>query len=97
MVHEKLVTFPLTISKIKRSATSTKCTVRLCNLAKRKCGRNTKCSIALPVNNGKFIVKSLYKIEQNNTGECKPSSVIWSYNGPRRGVVAIKLSNSRQV
>lgn len=97
MVHTKIVTFPLTIYTMKKSTTSTKCVVRLCNMAKQKCGRNTECPITLPVKNGKFVIKSIKKINTRKSSECKSKSVMWSPLGRRRGIVSVKLLNSKQV
>lgn len=97
MVYTKLVTFPLKILAMKSTATSTKCVIKLCNTAKRKCGRNTKCSITLPVNNGKFIT-TLFNITDNNiNGQCGSKAVTWSPQGKRRGTLTVKLQNAEQV
>ena len=99
MVHTKLVTFPLEISKLKKSATSTTCVIKLCNTAKRRCGRNTKCSITLPLNNGKFISNTSTDNDNNNndTGTFESKSVVWAQQGTQQGILSVQLQNSKQV
>lgn len=98
MIHTKLVTFPLTISNMQNSTKdSTKCIVKLCNTAKRKCGKNTKCPITLPVYNRKFIFNTTINNYEESNSECKPDRVTWTPEGQRRGVLAVQLSNTKLV
>ena len=97
MVYTKLVTFPLKISAMKNLTTSTKCVIKLCNTAKPKCDRNTKCSIKLPVNNGKFITTLFNITDDNITGQCGSKAVTWSRQARRRGTLSVKLQNAKQV
>jgi len=96
MVHTKSVTFPLDINGVMNSTNSTRCVVQLCNTAKQKCGRNTKCPITLPLDDGEFMVNKSFKaIDNTESSKCK--SVIWAPQGTRRGTLSVKLSNPEQV
>ena len=79
------------------STKSTKCVIQVCNTAKAKCGRATKCPITLPVNEGKFIIKPVNKTDNKETGECKSKLVTLSLRGKVRGTVTVHLSNPEQV
>ena len=95
MIHARLVTFPLTISSpINSTINSTECVLKVCNTAKRRCGRNTKCFIKLPVTEGELIPSGTSKVEQEIT-EC--ISIMWSPSGNQRGVLGIPLTNHKQV
>ena len=155
MVHTKFVSFPLKTLPIKYSSDSATCKIKLCNTAKQQCGRNTKCELKIPMDNGSFIITSIKNgsfpyIEDSNvdaetfdsnvtakinktdsnvltnhnetgdnvtaynnkavdnvipnsnktdniTDSCESKSVIWTQQGPRRGVVSVQLLNFRQV
>ena len=158
MVHAKFVSFPLETLPLNDNNDSATCKIKLCNTAKQQCGKNTKCELKIPMENGKFITTPLKNgsfpyIEDtnvdnqtdgdvitknnktdsnlfaynnntggnvtynnktdsnvftynNNTGgnktddindSCESKSVIWTRQGPRRGIVSVQLLNSRQV
>ena len=97
MVYTEFISFPLKISAVKSSATSTKCVIKLCNTAKKKCGRNTKCSIKLPLNNGKFITTLFNITDDNITDQCGSKAVTWSRQAKRRGTLSVRLQNAKQV
>ena len=96
MIHTKFVVFPLEVLPMRNSITSTTCVTKLCNTAKRKCGRNTKCSITLPVKNGKFR-KDIFNITDTKISQCESESVIWSQQGARRGILSVRIQNPTQV
>lgn len=96
MVHVKVVTFPLQISVMEKSATVTNCILKVCKTAESKCKKSTTCAIDLPVQDRHFVVKPFNGKDSKST-KCDTEMVSWIVSGPKRGNLLVKVSNTNEV
>jgi len=96
MAHTKVVTFPLQISVMEKSATVTNCIIKAC---KTECKKSITCAIDLPVQDRHFVVKPFNEKtnEDSKSTKCDTEMASWIVSGPKRGNLLIKLSNTYEV
>jgi len=100
MVRTKVVTFPLQISVMKKSATVTNCIVKFCKSTERSCRKSTSCPIDIPVQDRHFVFKPSNEIsneDSNSTSRCDREMVSWVVSGPKQGNLLVKLLNTNEV